>query len=285
MAGEKGTEIRDDKLWNELAFGYKNQHHMAVTLFEHTVYLLRIQLDCSSQLRTELTETGCNLAQDVNVWIDLNDDEKFDQSEIGTPYRWPVSSYMGEVDIGDPYLTLSDTVCSQTSGKIVLVIMAGEQGSHIRDDTPKNTGIREDQNRHHMAITLYENTIYRICIQLDCDQRSVRGSFKVSCNLAYDVNVLIDLNNDKIFDESESRVPRRWPIRSTMTIGIYDLEIHIPSINERTMRSDSHLMRVVVKSSDEYTSKCGRTDYSETREYTVNIIPKTTTYGGGNTIF
>ncbi|CAF1360183.1 unnamed protein product, partial [Rotaria sordida] len=93
MAGEKGTEIRDDKPTNT---NFLNQHHMAVTLFEHTVYLLRIQLDCSSQLRTELTATGCNLAQDVNVWIDLNDDGKFDESESGTPYRWPVTSYMAE---------------------------------------------------------------------------------------------------------------------------------------------------------------------------------------------
>ncbi|CAF3002432.1 unnamed protein product [Rotaria sp. Silwood2] len=467
MAGEKGTEIRDDKPWSELALSYENQHHMAVTLFEHTVYLLRIQLDCSSQLGTELTETGCNLAQDVNVWIDLNDDGKFDPSEIGTPYPWPVTSYMAEgiydiqiyvpsfdsryltsgphrmciavapsayyerqyghsidatpisalphnaacspdvgkiilvmmagehrtqirddesttaaltgntqnyqhryivlyedtiyllriqfectapsdtssvdnncnlshdvaayidlnndgkydnteyaapyrwpltsympkgiydlqiyvpiinetkmksgphllrlevmlneqyrekcgknyyretreynvtilrnmkqsVDIGDPYLTLSDSICSQTSGKVVLVIMAGEQGSHIRDDTPINTIIRQDQTRHHMAVTLYENAIYRIRIQLDCDQRSTKGSFKVSCNLAYDVNVFIDLNNDGIFDESESRISHRWPLRSTMTIGIYDLEIPIPSINEQTMRSGSHLMR------------------------------------------
>ncbi|CAF4634972.1 unnamed protein product [Rotaria sp. Silwood2] len=157
--------------------------------------------------------------------------------------------------------------------------MAGEQGSHIRDDTPLNTVIREDHNRHHMAVTLYENTIYRIRIQLDCDERSARASFKLSCNLAQDVNVLIDLNGDGIFDESESHVPHRWPLRSTMTIGIYDLEIPVPSINERSMRSGTHLMRVVVKSSDEYIRKCGKSDYSETREYTVNIIPKAT-YSG-----
>ncbi|CAF2952589.1 unnamed protein product [Rotaria sp. Silwood2] len=157
--------------------------------------------------------------------------------------------------------------------------MAGEQGSHIRDDTLLNTVIREDHNRHHMAVTLYENTIYRIRIQLDCDERSARASFKLSCNLAQDVNVLIDLNGDGIFDESESHVPHRWPLRSTMTIGIYDLEIPVPSINERSMRGGSHLMRVVVKSSDEYIRKCGRSDYSETREYTINIISKVT-YSG-----
>lgn len=95
MAGEKGTEIRDDQPSTPLA-PYQNQHHIAVTLFEHTVYLIRIQLDCSTQLRTELTANGCNLAQDVNVWIDLNDDGKFDQSEMGAPHRWPVTSYLAE---------------------------------------------------------------------------------------------------------------------------------------------------------------------------------------------
>ncbi|CAF4030022.1 unnamed protein product [Rotaria sordida] len=496
MAGEKGTEIRDDKPTNALSTNNLNQHHMAITLFEHTVYLLRVQLDCSSQLRTELTSTGCNLAQDVNVWIDLNDDGKFDESEIGAPYRWPVTSYMAEgiydiqiyvpliddryirngphrmrisvvpsnyyrntsldatptsvvphnvpcspdvgkvvlvimagehrtqirddqstraalagntrnyqhlaitlyedtvyllriqfectgsqnedsvgnncnlphdvaasidlnddgrfsdienaapyrwpvtsytpqgiydlqiyvpdidgtktksgphrmrlditlneqyrqkcgknyyrdtreynitivrknmkqtVDIGGPYLTLSNAVCSKAHAKIVLVIMAGEKGSHIRDDTPLNTAIREDQNRHHLAVTLYENTIYRIRIQLDCDQPSSRGSFNINCNLAYDVNVYIDLNNDGRFDESESRVPHRWPLRSTMTLGIYDLEIPIPSIDGLTTKDGSHIMRIVVKSSEEYNRICGRYDYSETREYTVNIIPK-----------
>ncbi|CAF5155373.1 unnamed protein product, partial [Rotaria sp. Silwood1] len=99
-----------------------------------------------------------------------------------------------------------------------------------------------------MAVTLYENTIYRMRIQLDCDDRSAKGTFKVNCNLAYDVNVLIDLNNDGIFDESESRVPHRWPLRTTMKLGIYDLEIPIPSIDEQAMRAGSHIMRVVVKS-------------------------------------
>ncbi|CAF5168138.1 unnamed protein product, partial [Rotaria sp. Silwood1] len=143
--------------------------------------------------------------------------------------------------------------------------MAGEKGTHIRDDTPINTVIKPEQNRHHMAVTLFENTIYRIRIQLDCDQRSSRAPFKIQCNLAYDVNVYIDLNNDGRFDESESRTPNRWPLRSTMTLGIYDLEIPIPSIDRVTTRDGSHIMRVVVKASDEYVTLCGRSDYSETR--------------------
>ena len=45
------------------------------------------------------------------------------------------------------------------------------------------------------------------------------------------------------------------------------------------MRSGHHRMRIVVTASEEYRKKCGRTDYSETREYTVNVVPRAT-YAG-----
>lgn len=152
--------------------------------------------------------------------------------------------------------------------------MAGEQGTHIRDDTPANTVIRENQNQHHMSVTAHENTYYRLRVQLDCDQRSSRSTYKINCNLIQDVNVLIDLNNDGVFDESESRVPQRWPPRNSMAVGIYDFEIYIPSIDAYNMKGGSHRMRIVVRPGDEYDKKCGRSQYSETREYTVHIISK-----------
>lgn len=152
MAGEKGTEIRDDLPSYEVSNSFANQHHKAVTLFEHTVYLLRIQLDCASQLRTDLTPTGCNLAQDVNVWIDLNDDGNFDQSELGAPYRWPVTSYMAE--------------------------------------------------------------------------------------------------------------------------GIYDIQIYVPQLDSRNIRNGPHRMRITVTPSDHYRQLHGSCDYGQTREYMVTIIPR-----------
>jgi hypothetical protein len=89
------------------------------------------------------------------------------------------------------------------------------------------------------------------------------------------VNVFIDFNNDARYDEAESRVPHRWPLRSSMPLGIYDLEIDIPIIDGQNTKSGPHRMRIVVMPSEEYHRKCGHTDYRETREYTVNIIPKT----------
>jgi hypothetical protein len=161
--------------------------------------------------------------------------------------------------------------------------MAGEQGTHIRDNIPTNILLRENQNRHHLAVSLHESATYRIRIQLDCEPKSSRGPLQRNCNLAQDVSVWIDLNNDGKYDETESRIPHRWPLHSTMPLGIYDLKIDIPGVDGQYIRSGSHRMRVVVKPSEEYQRKCGNTDYSETREYTVNIIPRTTY--GGNILF
>lgn len=176
--------------------------------------------------------------------------------------------------IGIPVLKLSDNVCSQENSKVVLVIMAGELGTHIRDDTPLNTIIPQSQDRHYIGVTLYASTIYRIRIQLDCDQSSSRSTYHQNCNLAQDVNVLIDFNNDGVFDESETRVPSRWPLHTSVGLGIYDLDLPIPSIGEHGLRGGTHRMRVLVKSSDEYIYKCGSSGYQEIREYSANIIPR-----------
>ena len=152
--------------------------------------------------------------------------------------------------------------------------MAGEQGTHIRDNIPTNTALRDIQNRHHLAITLFENTWYKIRIQLDCFPHAKGGFPDTNCNVAQDVNVLIDFNNDGRFDPSESRVPNRWPLLSTMPLGIYDLDIEIPVIDRLVTKSGTHIMRIVVIPSEEYRQKCGSTDYRETREYTVNVVPK-----------
>ena len=156
--------------------------------------------------------------------------------------------------------------------------MTGELGTHIRDDTPMNTLVGVNQNRHHLAVTLYENTVYRIRIQLDCDRPSSKGSYDINCNLAQDVNVLIDHNNDGRFDESESHVPNRWPLLNSMGLGIYDLSVSIPSISDWNMKAGVHRVRVVVMPSEEQNRKCGPSNYREVREYTFNVIPRVATY-------
>ena len=152
--------------------------------------------------------------------------------------------------------------------------MAGERGTQIRDDTPSTAVLNEYQNRHHMAVTLFEHTVYLLRIQLDCSWQLDQELFENGCNLAQDVNVWVDLNNDGIFDSSEVGAPYRWPVTSYMAQGIYDIQIYVPLLNSNFMRTGQHRMRVVVMSTDHYRRLCGRVDYNETREYTINIIPR-----------
>jgi len=152
--------------------------------------------------------------------------------------------------------------------------MAGERGTQIRDDIYKNTLINDSHNRHHMSVTIYENTIYLMRIQLDCSWQLNSDLFEKGCNLAQDVNVWIDINNDGIFDQSEVRAPHRWPVTSYMPEGIYDIQISIPAIDDTYTRSRRHQMQIVVMQNENYRRICGYNDYNETREYTINIIPR-----------
>ncbi len=94
------------------------------------------------------------------------------------------------------------------------------------------------------------------------------------------MNVWIDLNNDERYDEPETRVPDQWSLHSYIPLGISDFEISIPTINELSRRKGSHRIRFIAKPNEEYRRKCGNIDYRETQEYTINIVPKTSTYGG-----
>ncbi|CAF1271781.1 unnamed protein product [Adineta steineri] len=334
MPGEHRTQIRDDFLARALLSNNKHGQHLSVILREGNTYLFRLQFECEDKLNRDSSDKNCNLPHDINVWIDLNDDGDFTDLERATPYRWPLTSYLPQgvydlqvriplidgrkiksgshrmqlvialnkhyrrkcaysnyyelrnytvtivsntiksVDIGGPYLKLSDAVCTQINARIVLIIMAGEQGTEIRDDTLNNTIINEYQNRHHMAVSVYKNTTYRIRIQLDCDPASSKGPLNNYCNLAQDVDVLIDLNDDGRYDQSESFIPHRWPLRSSIPLGLYDHELPIPASTDLRRRTGTHHMRIVVKPSEEYNLRCGHTDSAEIRDYTLQIIPR-----------
>jgi hypothetical protein len=182
---------------------------------------------------------------------------------------YPVPS---NIIIRDPIIR--DPICSQNAGKITLVIMAGEKGTEIRDDKGATVLLNDYRSRHHLAVTIYEHTVYLFRVQLDCAWQLNTELFAHGCNLAQDVNVWIDLNNDGRFDESEMGVPYRWPVTSYMPHGIYDIQLNIPLIDGRYMRTGQHRMLLSVLSSEDYRRICGRIDYNETREYSVNIIPR-----------
>jgi hypothetical protein len=153
--------------------------------------------------------------------------------------------------------------------------MAGETGTEIRDDIPRNSPMNNHPNRHHMAVTLFEHTIYLIRIQLDCATQLPTDLTRTGCNLAQDVIVALDLNDDGRFDESEIGSPYRWPVTSYMAEGIYDLQIYVPAIDASYLKNAQHKMRVIVAPSEHYIRTCGYSSYNETREYSLSIIPKT----------
>ena len=181
------------------------------------------------------------------------------------------------VEVTPANIIYTDDICRLNSARISLVLMAGQKGSEIRDDKPSSTQLNDYQNQHHLAVTLFENTIYLIRIQLDCNWQLDKELFAKGCNLAQDVNVWIDLNNDGRYDESEIGAPYRWPVTSYLPEGIYDLQMRIPAFSAGHLRTGRYRMRLTAMSSDHYRRTCGRVDYEETREYYVNIISKSDT--------
>jgi hypothetical protein len=154
--------------------------------------------------------------------------------------------------------------------------MAGEHRTQIRDDASTRAVMRGDnQNQHHLTIILNEDTVYLLRIQLECSEQRTRDSFERNCNLMYDVNVWIDLNDDGRFDDSENAAPFRWPLNSYTPQGIYDLQIYVPLIDERKTKTGPHRMRLVIILNEQYRQQCGNNDYRETREYNVTIVSNT----------
>jgi len=171
-------------------------------------------------------------------------------------------------------MILDNVACPVRVGKVVLVVMAGEHRTQIRDDSVTRS-LTSDNTRYqqHLAIILYEATVYLLRIQLDCSGQWSKDSLDNNCNLAYDVNAWIDLNNDNVFGDSENAAPFRWPLHSYTPQGVYDLQIHIPTIHANMTRSGTYRMRLVITLNEQYRRKCGNSDYRETRDYSVTIVP------------
>lgn len=310
LTGQDNSEIRD-----------QNQYHGNVTLYESSVYVLRIRLDCVKQYQSD-----CNLSYDINAWIDFNDDENFDDFEnrvhphalmlgkeqdgfhnleISTPKLDGVKTKLGQhrmslnikpnVDnrkichdqdysetreytvniIPKPVVssTMIDMLmCSSTPGKIILVLIGGEQETYIRDETADMDSVsisfENVQQSSSSSLTMYGETLYLMRVQLDCPRS------ESDCNLAHHVNVFIDLNDDGQFDEFENRVYSRAPIDSESIKHGYDVQILIPTIDGIHTKIGSHRMQINVLRSEAYRIGCSDMGFSEKREYIIDVIPK-----------
>ena len=102
MIGEDGSYISDDRRRNSNSNNDENGQYLTVTLYEDTAYQLNIQFNCGRQLNRGSSFIQCDVDQNVNVWIDFNDNG-FEESERRT------SSYSssGQYDM-DIYTPLID---------------------------------------------------------------------------------------------------------------------------------------------------------------------------------
>ena len=153
--------------------------------------------------------------------------------------------------------------------------MGGERGTEIRDDVSRNSPLNSNPNQRHLQVILYEHTIYLLRVQLNCSSQQQTQLTGTGCNLAQDINVFIDMNDDGRLDSSEIGTLHYWPITSYLPDGVVDLQVYIPYLDSRYVTSRQHQMKIVVTPSDRYQRICGDIDYVESRTYYVNIISRT----------
>jgi hypothetical protein len=93
LDGEQDTEIRDERKICSSANNYNDQNNVIVTLFDNTAYILHIEVHCVQPLAYEnsynqyssWSETSCNHAQYLGVWVDFNNDGIFDENRERIP--------------------------------------------------------------------------------------------------------------------------------------------------------------------------------------------------------
>lgn len=151
--------------------------------------------------------------------------------------------------------------------------MASEYQTQIRDDPSTDAATRNDPvHERHSAITLYEDNMYLLRVQLECRSNGGKQTARVNCSLPHDVNAWIDMNDDGVFDDSENAAPYRWPVTSYVPEGVYDLQIYVPILDPRQTQSGPHTLRLEVMLNEDYRRRCGKNYYRETRDYNVTIV-------------
>ncbi|CAF1636624.1 unnamed protein product, partial [Didymodactylos carnosus] len=89
LFGEQNTQIDDSTKQCSSTNNYSDRRDLVVTLFDNMAYTLHIELFCVQQGDYEnsynrdssLFDTICNRAHYLDVWIDFNNDDIFDESK------------------------------------------------------------------------------------------------------------------------------------------------------------------------------------------------------------
>lgn len=167
---------------------------------------------------------------------------------------------------------MSSSVCAPFVDKYV-VQLSGEDGTQIQDDSQINVLSNDNQYRQYLTVTLYEDTTYRLSIQYDCNGQTRKKPRQNSCSISQNINVWIDFNDNE-YDDGESRVIKRIQRNRNGPSNTYDFDLYIPALDNRNIRSGLHRMRLTVSPTEKYQRECGNVGYTESREYKVNILPK-----------
>ena len=170
---------------------------------------------------------------------------------------------------------LKKSRCSQSIGRILLVQMTGEYGSRIQDDVRMVNFPSSQQNRQHPMITLYEGTNYRLHFEFDCSEERARYPSEDRCDLSQNVNVWMSSDGENAYG-TRNLLSSSSRANSYMRGDSYELDIRIPVIDGRDMKSGVHRITIAVIPTEAYLSACGAREFKETHEYTANIVPKAT---------
>jgi hypothetical protein len=88
LSGEQNTMIYDEKTQCSSMKNYADETNLVAKLFDNKIYTLQIQLYCvkpgdyenSYREDSSFDETNCNTPHYLDVWIDFNNDGRFDEN-------------------------------------------------------------------------------------------------------------------------------------------------------------------------------------------------------------
>jgi hypothetical protein len=178
---------------------------------------------------------------------------------------------IGPINTGRRPSASRNARCALCINKLGLVQLPGEFSSRIQDEIRSDLIGTDDSDPSYLTASVYEDGVYQLHVELDCDVQTARDSLGSPCSKSLSVFGWIDYNDNE-FDDSEGALLRRSWSDSDAPTGAYDLTIRVPSIDGRTIKAGPHRLRLSVMPSAEYIRECGSFSYLETKDYTVNVV-------------
>lgn len=175
--------------------------------------------------------------------------------------------------IATPYGVLQRARCALCINKIGLVELDGEHGSRIHEDIRTLILSNDGRGRQSVTAQVYEGSNYRLSVQLDCGGQLSSDLADSPCSRSLSIAVWIDYNDNNYNDEQSQLLIRSWSPNDAPT-GIYSLDIRVPGIDNSVTKRGPHRMTLTVTPSDEYVRECGAFPYQETRQYTIDVLPR-----------